>query len=195
MGNKSILFIFFFFNHHTKGVYMFKKSLSVVLMSCAALGSMAAHAAEEQRYAIDLTATIPTEAFQVIPVESGWVNQTQEMVYDLGTSKLQDFAKQFQYKNTSGGIQATLTNTDSTGAAILSNGTDTIPLAVTFNGVTLSNTAATVVNAADAKTGGRTNLRIAQKTDTPLTVTGSFTGQVAMVFEPVVEVPAKPDTK
>ena len=26
-----------------------------------------AHAADEQRYAIDLTATIPTESFQVIP--------------------------------------------------------------------------------------------------------------------------------
>lgn len=174
---------------------MLKKSLSVVFISCAALGSIAAHAADEQRYSIDLTATIPTEAFQVIPVESGWVNKTQEMVYDLGTSKLQDFSKQFQYKNTSGGIQATLTNTDSMGTAILSNGTDTIPLAVTFNGVMLGKTAVTVVNASDAKTGGRTNLRITQKTDTPLTVTGSFTGQVAMVFEPVVDVPAPAPTE
>ncbi|MEQ5752577.1 CS1 type fimbrial major subunit [Providencia rettgeri] len=173
---------------------MFKKSLSVVFISCAALGSIGAHAADEQRYAIDLTATIPTEAFQVIPVESGWVNQTQEMVYDLGTKKLQDFSKQFQYKNTSGGIQATLTNTDSTGTAILSNGTDTIPLTVTFNGVALTNTAKTVVDVADAKVGGRTNLRITQKTDSPLTVTGSFTGQVAMLFEPVVDVPSKPES-
>lgn len=172
---------------------MLKKSLSAVLMSCAALGSIAVHAANEQRYAIDLTATIPTEDFQVIPVDSGWVNQTQEMVYDLGTKKLQNFSKQFQYKNTSGGIQATLTNTDSTGAAILSNGTDIIPLTVTFNGVALSNTASTVVDAVDANAGGRTNLLITQKTDTPLTVTGSFTGQVAMVFEPVVVSPPSAD--
>lgn len=186
----NLFYLFLFFNHQTKGVCMLKKSLSVVLISCATLGSIAAHAAEEQRYSIDLTATIPTESFQVIPVKSGWVNQTQEMVYDLGTKKLQYFTKQFQYKNTSGGIQATLTNTDSTGTAILSNGTDTIPLAVTFNGITLSNRAATVVDATDAKTGGRANLRITQKTDTPLTVTGDFRGQVAMVFEPVVEAPA-----
>ncbi|AFH94520.1 CS1 type fimbrial major subunit [Providencia stuartii] len=172
---------------------MLKKSLSAILMSCAALGSMTVHAADEQRYAIDLTATIPTDNFQVIPVEGGWVNQTQEMVYDLGTKKLQDFSKQFQYKNTSGGIQATLTNTDSTGTAILSNGTDTIPLTVIFNGVSLSNKANTVVNAADAKAGGRTSLRITQKTDQPLTVTGSFTGQVAMVFEPVLVEPPTGD--
>ncbi|HEK1126819.1 TPA: adhesin [Proteus mirabilis] len=173
---------------------MLKRSLSIIFLSCGALGSMVAHAADEQRYAIDLTATIPTESFQVIPVESGWINQTQEMAFDLGTRKLQDFTKQFQYKNTSGGIQATLTNTDSKGTAILSNGNDTIPLAVIFNGVTLSKTPSTVVNADDTKTGGRTNLRITQQTDTPLTVTGSFTGQVAMVFEPVVETPVEPES-
>ncbi|MBS3855042.1 fimbrial protein [Proteus mirabilis] len=172
---------------------MLKKSLSAILMSCAALGSMTVHAADEQRYAIDLTATIPTDDFQVIPVDGGWVNQTQEMVYDLGTKKLQDFSKKFQYKNTSGAIQATLTNTDSTGTAILSNGTDIIPLTVTFNGVALSKTANTVVGAADAKAGGRADLRITQQTDTPLTVTGSFTGQVAMVFEPELVAPPAGD--
>lgn len=63
---------------------MLKRSLSIIFLSCGALGSMVAHAADEQRYAIDLTATIPTESFQVIPVESGWINQTQEMAFDLG---------------------------------------------------------------------------------------------------------------
>ncbi|WP_272671846.1 CS1 type fimbrial major subunit [Providencia sp. PROV104] len=171
---------------------MLKKSLMVTLLSGAAFASMFANAADEQRYTIELSATIPSEAFQVIPVESGWINQTQEMSYDLGTSKLQAFSKQFQYKNTSGGIQATLINTDSNGDPILSNGSDTIPLAVTFNGVKLSNEAATVVAADQAKAGGRTNLRITQKTDNALNVTGSFTGQVAMVFEPalVIEPPS-----
>lgn len=165
---------------------MLKKSLMVTLVSGVALFSIFANAADEQRYTIELSATIPTEAFQVVPVESGWISQTQEMAYDLGTSKLQDFSKQFQYKNTSGAIQATLNNVDSNGDPILSNGIDTIPLAVSFNGVALSNKATTVVSAEQAKTGGRTNLRIAQKTDKALTVTGSFTGQVAMVFEPVL---------
>lgn len=171
---------------------MLKKSLMVTLLSGATFASMFANAADEQRYTIELSATIPSEAFQVIPVESGWINQTQEMFYDLGTSKLQDFSKQFQYKNTSGGIQATLTNTDSNGDPILSNGSATIPLAVTFNGVKLSNKAATVVAADQAKVGGRTNLRITQKTDDALKVTGSFTGQVSMVFEPalVIEPPS-----
>ncbi|EDU61837.1 CS1 type fimbrial major subunit [Providencia stuartii] len=154
---------------------------------------MPVHGADNYATLSSYRAAVSTDDFQVIPVEGGWVNQTQEMVYDLGTKKLQDFSKQFQYKNTSGAIQATLTNTDSTGTAILSNGTDIIPLTVIFNGVSLSNTANTVVDAADAKAGGRANLRITQKTDTPLTVTGSFTGQVAMVFEPALVAPPAGD--
>lgn len=171
---------------------MLKKSLMVTLFSSIAFSSMFANAADEQHYTIELSATIPAENFHVIPVESGWVNQIQEMVYDLGTNKLQAFSKQFQYKNTSGGIQATLNNTDSNGDPILSNGTDIIPLSVTFNGVKLSNEAVTVVDADRAKAGGRTNLRITQKTDEALDMTGSFTGQVSMVFEPalVIEPPS-----
>ncbi|EDU61858.1 hypothetical protein PROSTU_00120, partial [Providencia stuartii ATCC 25827] len=34
---------------------------------------------------------------------------------------------------------------------------------------------------------------ITQKTDTPLTVTGSFKGQVAMVFEPALVAPPAGD--
>ncbi|HHR6443034.1 TPA: CS1 type fimbrial major subunit [Providencia alcalifaciens] len=167
---------------------MLKKSLMVTLLSGATFASMFANAADEQSYTIELSATIPAETFQVIPVESGWINQTQEMVYDLGTKKLQAFSKQFQYKNTSGGIQATLTNTDAKGDPLLSNGSEIIPLAVTFNGVKLSNEAALVVAADQAKAGGRTDLRITQKENKELTKAGSFTGQVSMVFEPALVV-------
>jgi hypothetical protein len=164
----------------------FKHSLSVALLASAIFGSIPVHAEDNQSYTINLSAVIPSDSFMVIPVESGWISQTQEMAYDLGTKKLQPFSKDFQYKNISGAIQATLTNTDATGQSILSNGTDTIPLAVTFNGVPLTNTATEVVAAAAAQTGGRTALRINQATEDALTVNGSFTGQVAMIFEPVV---------
>lgn len=163
---------------------MLNKKLSFVLASCLMLGSFSAAAADEARYTINLSATIPTDAFHVTPVESGWVDKTQEMAYDFGTQKLLSISKQFQYKNTSGAIQASLTNTASDGSAVLSNGTDTIPLNVSFNGVKLSNTPADVVTADAAKAGGRTNLVISQGDDSALSVTGSFTGQVAMIFEP-----------
>ncbi|MEN4978185.1 CS1 type fimbrial major subunit [Erwinia billingiae] len=168
------------------GNNVFKKSFAVVLLACAGLGG--AHAADPQSYTIDLTAVIPSDSFHVIPVESGWINQTQAMSYDLATSKLKPFEKEFQYKNTSGAIQATLTNTNADGAPVLSNGSgDTIPLTVKFNNKTLSDTAATVVESAAAAAGGRTTLSIAQANTSALDVMGSFSGSVSMIFEPVVE--------
>jgi len=156
------------------------------LLSVAILGSAYVNAANQQSYTINLKADIPSDAFQIVPVDNGWINQTQIMGFDLNTMKLQTFEKQFQFKNTSGGIQATLTNTDSNGDAILSNGSDIIPLKVEFNGVQLTDTAQTVVDDVAAKAGGRTMLRISQADSQALTVNGSFTGQVAMIFEEAV---------
>lgn len=167
------------------------KSLTAVLLSYAAFGSAVAHAAaDSQSYTINLTATVPSETFQVIPVDTGWINQTQDMGFDISTSKLQVFEKPFQYKNSAGAIQATLTgNLNTNGKPQLSNGTDIIPLAVTFNNIELTSTAATVITADAAKAGGRTALKISQDDNAALDVFGSFTGSVAMIFEPVVETP------
>ena len=164
----------------------FKTCILTGVMSVAMIASTSAFAANQQSYSIDLQADIPSDDFHIVPVDSGWINQTQTMGYDISTAKLQAFEKQFQYKNTSGGIQATLTNTDANGDAILSNGTDVIPLKVEFNGNQIGNTAATVVDAAEAKTGGRTTLRISQADNQALKVNGAFTGQVALIFEEAV---------
>ena len=173
-----------------RNLSILKKSFSTALISCAILGGAVAHAADSQSYTINLSATVPSDTFQVIPVDSGWINQTQDMAYDISTRKLKVFEKEFQYKNTNGGIQATLTgNLNSDGEPQLSNGTDVIPLAVTFNGVTLSKTATTVVTNENAKTGGRTMLKISQADEKALDMSGSFTVSVAMVFEPAVVTP------
>lgn len=165
-----------------------KTTLAAAVISCSALTG-AAHAADSQSYTINLSATVPSDTFQVIPVDAGWIDQTQDMGYDIASSKLQVFEKQFQYKNTSGAIQATLTgNLNTDGKPQLSNGSDTIPLAVSFNNTQLSKTATEVVSESAAKAGGRTTLKITQDDDAALTVNGMFTGSVAMIFEPVVAV-------
>ena len=170
-----------------RNLSVFNRSLAIACLSIAALGTSVAQASDAQSYTINLTASVPAESFQVIPVDSGWIDQTQSMGYDIATNRLQVFEKQFQYKNTSGAIQATLTgNLNSDGSPQLSNGTDVIPLAVTFNNIALSSTATTVVASEAAKAGGRTALQISQASTDALTVSGSFTGSVAMIFEPVV---------
>ncbi|HED3542982.1 TPA: adhesin [Enterobacter hormaechei subsp. hormaechei] len=165
-----------------------KTTLAAAFISCAAMTG-AANATESQSYTINLSATVPSDTFQVIPVDAGWNDQTQDMGYDIASSKLQIFEKPFQYKNTAGAIQATLTgNLNSDGKPQLSNGTDVIPLAVSFNNTPLSKTATEVVSESAAKAGGRTSLKITQADDAALTVNGMFTGSVAMIFEPVVAV-------
>lgn len=182
------------FIYQIKGLAMLSHKIAKVCLITSALslsvfGSTAAMAVNQQSYTIDVYAHIPSDDFQIEPVESGWIHQAQEIEYDLTTSKLKNFEKQFQYKNISGGIRATLTNTDSSGDTILSNGSDTIPLKVEFNGVELSDTAQTVVDATAAQAGGRTMLRISQKDTQPLAVQGDFTGQVAMIFEEEIVTP------
>jgi hypothetical protein len=170
------------------------KTLAAALFSSAVFGGIAAHAADSQSYTINLTASIPSDSFHVIPVDSGWIDQTQDMGYDIATSKLKMFEKSFQYKNTAGGIQATLIgNLNTDGNPQLSNGTDVIPLTVSFNNIALSKTATTVVEATAANAGGRTELRVSQADDQALTVNGSFTGSVSMIFEPEVP-PEQPES-
>lgn len=167
---------------------VFVKPLAIISISLFGFGNWVYAASNSyQSYSISLTASVPSDTFHVIPVDSGWVNQTQDIGYDISTRKLQVFEKQFQYKNTAGAIQATLTGNLSTdGKAQLANGSaDIIPLEVMFNNVVLSRTATSVISADAAKAGGRTALRIYQADEKALNVSGLFTGSVAMVFEPV----------
>lgn len=173
---------------YSKSNPILAKTLMTGLFFCAAVGAHSVRAADlKQEYTINLQATIPSDDFHVIPVDSGWINQTQDMGYDIATKKLQTFEKQFQYKNTSGGIQASLTgNLSASGKPQLSNGVDVIPLTVTFNNIEITETPDTVVESANANIGGRTALKISQADNQALTVNGSFTGSVSMMFEPVV---------
>lgn len=160
-----------------------------IVISCALISiPFIAYAAEQQSYSIEVVASVPDDSFYVMPVDGGWINEPQAMDYDYGTQRLRSIEKDFQYKSTLGGIQAYLTNTDSAGSSILSNGQDTIPLKVSFNGIALSSSTSEVVSESAAKNGGRTNLRIEQKDEKPLTVSGSFNGQVALMFEPALSV-------
>ncbi|HGA3141962.1 TPA: CS1 type fimbrial major subunit [Enterobacter hormaechei] len=163
--------------------------VSFTAASLAALISASAGAAAIQEYEVLLKASVPAENFHVIPVESGWIGERQEMVYDLGTQKLQPVKKQFQYKNTAGAIKATLVNTGDNDAPQLFSGQKSIPLAVKFNNIPVTSQGVQVVTAEEAKGGGRTNLSISTANNielSPATYAGDYTGSVSINFEPVV---------
>ncbi|WP_406909103.1 CS1 type fimbrial major subunit [Klebsiella oxytoca] len=163
--------------------------LSLTAASLTALISASAGAAAIEEYEVLLKASVPAENFLVRPVESGWIGERQEMVYDLVTQKLQPVKKLFQYQNTAGAIKATLVNTGTDGAPQLFNGQKSIPLAVTFNNVKVTDKGVQVVTADEAKGGGRTDLSISTVSDTqlaPKTYAGEYIGSVSINFEPVV---------
>lgn len=168
------------------------RQTKTLLAACVAGGAFMAaslQAATPENFEIQLKASIPSDEFHVRPVDSGWINEEQEMQFDIGTQKLQAVEKLFQYKNTAGGIKASLSNTNAQGNAQLFNSNQSIPLKVTFNGNTVNNTGTTVVTAAEAKDGGRSNLRITTLSDTALdlnTYAGEYTGIVNITFEPEV---------
>lgn len=166
------------------------KSLIACAVACAAFTGSAT-AADVESYSIQLKASIPSSDFHVRPVEAGWIDQVQTMEYDLATNRLLPVEKLFQYKNTAGAIQASLDAnfTDATGSSILYNGTQSIPLKVSFNNTEVTTTAKDVVTSSDASTGGRANLKIESDSSTTLlpgTHAGEYTGTVAIIFEPKV---------
>ncbi|MCU6172418.1 CS1 type fimbrial major subunit [Enterobacter bugandensis] len=168
-----------------------KHLLSLTAVSLAAMVSASAGAASVEEVEVLLRASVPADNFHVRPVESGWIGERQEMVYDLSTEKLQPFKKMFQYKNTAGAIKATLLNTGSDGAPQLFNGnnSNSIPLAVKFNNIAVTEQGVQVVTADEAKNGGRTNLNISTVNNSaldPATYAGDYTGNVFINFEPVV---------
>ncbi|WP_454878805.1 CS1 type fimbrial major subunit [Serratia inhibens] len=167
--------------------------LSITAASLAAVISASAGAAQIEEYDVLLKASVPADNFHVRPVESGWIGERQEMVYDQGTEKLQPVKKMFQYKNTAGAIKATLLNTDADGAPLLFNADQSIKLAVTFNNVAVTQSGETVVSVDEAKNGGRANLSISTASDAalpPATYAGEYTGSVSINFEPVVADPS-----
>lgn len=175
---------------------MKNKFIKSILASAVVFTAMAGqvHAADAESYDIKLKASIPADEFHVRPVDAGWIDQVQTMEFDVGTNRLQPIEKMFQYKNTAGAIQAQLdpASVGTDNSPILFNGNQTIPLSVTFNNTAITTTANTVVSEADANTGGRTNLKVAMKNDTPLalnTHAGEYTGTVSVIFEPAVSAP------
>ncbi|WP_148872920.1 CS1 type fimbrial major subunit, partial [Serratia marcescens] len=125
----------------------FSKSL-VVGASLFAIMMGQTCAADVESYDIKLKASVPSDEFHVRPVESGWIDQIQDMEFDVATNRLKPIEKTFQYKNTAGAIQAHLdpSSVGTDNSPLLFNGTQSIPLTVTFNNTEVSTTATTVVS-------------------------------------------------
>lgn len=163
---------------------MFKKLTIVLSLASAVLGSAAAFAAIE-RQTFEVSVTVPTLAFYVLPADPDWIHREQRLPWNLVTSTLGSLRKSFDVKNEAGSIEARLE-----GRPYLSNGTDAhdIALRVMFNGRLLSELESSeVVSQEDAALGKRVLLEIAPVP--PLDgvyKSGDYFGSVNMMFNAVL---------
>ncbi|RAI71488.1 fimbrial assembly protein [Pseudomonas fluorescens] len=166
---------------------MFKKIAIATPMAILALSSSMAFAVGEARHSINIVAKVPTNTFHVLPVDPDLIGKDQHLSYNPITDQLSTLRAQFDTKNTNGSIHAMLES-----EAYLSNGViaDKVPLTVTFNNKTLSQTAPVeVVGEAESTPGARVDLVITPtKPATGGYKPGDYTGVVAMRFDAVLPV-------
>ena len=107
--------------------------LGLVLLTGGAVFSPAVQAVREVQV-FDVSVTIPTQDFYVLPITPGFLEREQQMIWDLVPGRLRPLREHFDVKSSAGGINARL------GAlpTLFNGGRTYIDLSVTFNGQVLS---------------------------------------------------------
>jgi hypothetical protein len=147
-----------------------------VLMTISSLGFAA-----REEHIFEVSASIPTLSFYVIPTEPEWIHREQILPWSIDNAKLGSLRRHFDVRHDSSAIEARLET-----VPFLSNGTDSqnIALRVTFNGTELDNQPSPrqVVSASDAMRGARVPLVIEPQKPATGYKPGTYYGNVVLVF-------------
>ena len=160
---------------------MFKKFAVAVPFVAAALSSTIAMAADDARSSISITANIPTKQFHAQPRDPNF-GRDEVMNYNPVSGELSSLRATFDVKNTDGSVNAYIEGGPT--AAALYNGSDSIPLTTTFNGVTLTATSQEVVDDPQSTPGTQAQMVItpARPADTQ---NGLYTASYTVIFDAV----------
>lgn len=160
---------------------MFRKLAAMTLSVFLLLSSIYAFGITE-RETFEVSVTIPTADFYVLPVDPEWLGREQKLDWIPSSEELSRLRKSFDVKNSNGGIVARLST-----EPYLSNGRDidNIALDVSFNRTKLTVDNAEVVSEADGKAGRRVYLEIAAVKPHDGYKPGEYYGSVHMIFEAI----------
>ncbi len=160
---------------------MFKKLAFAVPLVAAALSSSAAYAVDDARSSINIKADIPTKQFHAQPRDPNF-GKDETMSYNTVSGELSSLRATFDVKNTDGSVHAYIEGGPT--AASLYNGSDSIPLTNTFNGVVLTATPQEVVDDPQSTPGTQADLVIsaAKPADTQ---NGLYTASYTVIFDAV----------
>ena len=154
--------------------------LGLVLFTGGAVFSPAAQAVREVQV-FDVSVTIPTQDFYVLPITPGFLEREQQMIWDLVPGRLRPLREHFDVKSSAGGINARL------GAlpTLFNGGRTYIDLSVTFNGQVLSLEDTLVVPQDEARQGKRVLLDISAIEPPDGFTPGDYYGSVELLFDAV----------
>ncbi|WLH34594.1 CS1 type fimbrial major subunit [Pseudomonas sp. FP2196] len=159
---------------------MIKQCTAVALMAMTCLTVTAAWAAREE-HTFEVSLTIPSRPFYIIPAEPDWIHRAQRLNWDHPNSNLSSISKYFDVRHDTSAIEARLE-----AEPYLSNGRpdDDIALRVSFNGVELSAEMAPrqVVSQAEAAVGTRVLLEIVPVKPAGGYRAGDYSGNVLLLF-------------
>ncbi|WP_262417339.1 fimbrial protein [Pseudomonas sp. SH10-3B] len=155
------------------------RSAALLLMVLTLLSTQALAIREE--HVFDVSVTIPTHDFYVLPINPGFLEREQQMVWDLVPGRLRPVREHFDVKSSAGGINARL------GAlpTLFNGGRTYIDLNVTFNGQVLGLDDTLVVPQAEASQGKRVLLDISAVEPAEGFTPGEYYGSVELLFDAV----------
>jgi len=160
--------------------HMIKQCTLGTLMAATALACVGAWAAREE-HTFEVSLTIPSRPFYIIPAEPGWIHRTQRLAWDYPRATLGGLEKNFDVRHDSSAIEARLS-----ADPYLENGRpgEVIELQVTFNAVELSShiTPRQVLSQEEAAAGKRVALKISPVEPAGGYRSGDYSGNVVLLF-------------
>jgi hypothetical protein len=159
---------------------MNKHCVAAVLAAITGLYDAMAWAARETLN-FEVTLTIPSRPFYIMPSEPGWIHRPQVLLWNYPDSTLGGFSKNFDVRHDTSAIEARLES-----APYLSTGRpgENIDLRVRFNGVELSADPVfrQVLSREEAAAGKRVPLEIDPITPAGGYKAGEYYGNVLLLF-------------
>ena len=162
---------------------MFKQIVSATALCAAVLSSLTVFAADDARSSIHITANIPNKQFHVQPRDPEF-GRDEYMYHDPVKNELSILRQTFDVKHTNGSVNAYLQG----GLPELTNGTDNIPLLVTFNNVALNSVSQEVVDDATSTPGTQAELVIRASAKLLPGQTGLYNADLTVIFDAVPRV-------
>lgn len=161
-------------------INMIKQCTAAALMVATGLTGALAWAAREE-HTFEVSLTIPSRPFYVIPAEPDWIHRPQQLWWDYPKATLGSLEKNFDVRHDSSAIDARLLF-----EPYLENGrpNEAIMLRVTFNNVELSSQPVPrqVVSQEEAAAGKRVALKIEPIEPAGGYRSGDYNGNVLLMF-------------